>query len=270
MKNRYTTLTALFAVSVIALSSFAQEKGATALLNRKQSTTLTPVLTTPQATTVATPATPTTNFVSAIVKEKSKVSYSVHSRGFIQNPKTGVALYEVVTLRERGLWGNGCLTQLLLNDEGQPVAVLNTSASAGPGIALIQGASFVGGMYLFAEHLRPPKQNVNSNNSNSGNSGTGATTVNNNLSQTANGGAGGAGGTGGTSSAASSAMGGAGGTANATGGSVGNVTAAGGTANNTVSGGLGNGGTQSVIVNSGDANGNGQINLGGGTPVVNP
>ncbi len=155
---------------------------------------------------------------SAVSKEKSRLSYSIRSRGFVGS-------YEVVTLRERGFWGNGCLTQLLVDTNGNPVAVLNSSASAGPGIAMVQGASFVGGMYLFAEHLRPNK--VNSDNNNSGNSGGGTTTVNNN------------------NSAASE--GGAGGTANATGGS-----AVGGSA--TATGGSATGGTATSDATGGNVN----------------
>ncbi len=169
-------------LALCASSVFAQERGATALMGRQPLKQPTVAL-----QTVAQPAPRVsavqTNRVSTVVKEKSRISYSVHSRGFIGN-------YEIVTLRERGLWGNGCVTQLLVDARtGEPVVVLNSSASAGPGIAMVQGASFVGGMYLFAEHLRPNRENINSNNSNSGNAGTGSTTINN--SNTANGGAGG-------------------------------------------------------------------------------
>lgn len=59
MKTRFTTLTAILAATVIALPLFAQERGATALLNQKQSTTLTPVLSTPQTTTATVNTTPT-------------------------------------------------------------------------------------------------------------------------------------------------------------------------------------------------------------------
>ena len=256
-------------LSLCAFSVYSQERGAQLLLKSSPQTTLTPLLTTPETPApvvapAAAPAAPETNRVSALVSQKSKVSYSIRSRGFLQNPKTGAVLYEVLTLRERGLWGNGSLTQLLVNDEGQPVAVLNSSASAGPGIALIQGASFVGGMYLFAEHLRPPKQNVNSGNSNSGNSGTGSgngTTVNNSLSSTANGGAGGAGGS-------ANATGGAGGVASATGGNA-TSSATGGSATSSANN-TGAGSGQSVIVNSGNANGNGDIILGGSTAPAAP
>ena len=114
---------------------------------------------------------------SAIVSPKSGVTYSVHSRTFLKNPKTGEVTGELVTFRERGLWGNGCLTQLLLDDEGHPMAVLNASSSAGPGNALIQGASFVGGMYMFGEHIRPSKTSVN---------GGSASASNNNANSNAN------------------------------------------------------------------------------------
>jgi hypothetical protein len=124
---------------------------------------------------------------SAIVSPKSGVTYSVHSRTFLKNPKTGEVTGELVTFRERGLWGNGCLTQLLLDDEGHPMAVLNASSSAGPGNALIQGASFVGGMYMFGEHIRPSKTEVNggsastsNNNVNSNNNANNNAPVNNN------------------------------------------------------------------------------------------
>lgn len=243
---KITTVIALvLSIALVSTSAFAQEKGASALIAKQ----------TVKAQTTTTGS--ETNLCSAIVKEKTRASYSVHSRGFIQNPKTGAVVAEIVTFRERGLWGNGCMTQMLLNDEGKPIAILSSSASAGPGVALIQGASFVGGMYLFAEHLRP--SNVNSNNKNSGNSGTGSgngTTVNNNLSSTSNGGSSNA--TGGSSNATGGAGGAA--TSTATGGSS--------EANNTVSGGVGSGGAQSVIVNSGDAKGKGQIIFGG--EAVNP
>lgn len=261
MKQTVSIVIALI-VAFSGINIVAQEKGAEALMNMKSAPATNALMAKSTPVVAPTPEPPApveTNFVSAIVKEKSKVSYSVHSRGFIQNPQTREVVAEIVTFRERGLWGNGCVTQLLLDPEGRPMAVLNSSASAGPGIALVQGASFVGGMYLFAEHMRPPKQNINSGNSNSGNSGTGSTTVNNTLSATSQGGAGGS----------ASATGGLGGSATATGGtsSVGDVSATGGQANNTVSGGLG---AQNVIVNSGDARGRGQIILGGGAPVTNP
>ena len=107
---------------------------------------------------------------SAIVNPHSGVTYSVHSRGFLQNPKTGEVTAELVTFRERGLFGNGSLVQMLLNDEGQPLVVLSSSSSAGPATAIIQGASFVGGMYVFSENLRPNKSSttVNGGNANSG------------------------------------------------------------------------------------------------------
>lgn len=188
MKIKYSFLAVIGLVLALANSAFAQSpKGAEQLAARPARTEV------PQPT-------------SAIVNPKSGVTYSVHSRTFIKNPKTGEVTGELVTFRERGLWGNGCLTQLLLDDEGHPLAVLNASSSAGPGNALIQGASFVGGMYMFGEHIRPSKTEVNGGSSSSTSNGGNSTAV----------------GTGGNSSASSSATGG-----NATGG---NATATGGNA----------------------------------------
>jgi hypothetical protein len=220
-----TTFGALLAlVSFLAFSASAQTRGAEALLRPAAPTTPVPLLASSSAVTAAPAAQP--DRVSAVQKEKSRMTYSVHSRGFVGN-------YEVVTLRERGLWGNGCLTQVLVDNKGEIVAVLNSSASAGPGIAMVQGASFVGGMYLFAEHLRPSK--VNSDN----NGGTGnGTTVNN--SNSAEGGSA----TGGSSSATggSSSSTATGGSATAT-GTGGNATSTStSTSTSTATGGNGNGG----------------------------
>lgn len=165
----------ILVLALLASSVYAQDiKGGQALLGKP-----TPVLTTqaPAVVQTVSATVPQTNRVSAVSKATSRISYSIKSRGYVGN-------YEIVTLRERGLWGNGCLTQVLVDQKGEIVAILNSSASAGPGIALVQGASFVGGMYLLAEHMRPDKNNVNSNNDNSngdgsGNSGNGGATINN-------------------------------------------------------------------------------------------
>jgi len=149
---------------------------------------------------------------SAIVHPTSGLTYSVHSRGFIQNPKTGEVNAEIVTFRERGFWGNGTITQMLLDNEGHPIAVLNSSSSAGPGNALIQGGSFVGGMYLFAEHLRPNQSNVsNSGGNSSSSSGSSATATGGNATATGGNGNGGAGGTGNGGNGGSGGAGGHGG-----------------------------------------------------------
>ena len=228
----------LVLVLALGFSAFAQQGAGSSALLGKQSVTQTS--NTPE---------PQTNYVSALAKEKSRVSYSAHSRGFLRNPKTGEVTAEIVTLRERGLWGNGCVTQILVDNEGNPMGVLNSSASAGPGIAMVQGASFVGGMYLFAEHLRPSK--VNSDNNSSGNSGTGANTINNsNNSNVANGG------TGGTATGGQGGNGQGGNGGNGTGGQGGNG------GGRTHPNSPGNGG----IPGNGGQNGNGH----GHNPHANP
>lgn len=108
--------------------------------------------------------------LSPLLKDVTRPSHSAHLRATFVNPSNGVVTAYAVTLRERGFWGNGSLTQIIVDPDGNPVSVINSSASAGPGIAIVQGASFVGGMYMFAEHLRPSKTSVNNGNANSSNS----------------------------------------------------------------------------------------------------
>jgi len=179
--NKFISILALFAS--LSLSAIAQSPKGAELLTR-------PVQSNPttlgQTVSERIDPVPSAPVLSPLLKDVTRASHSAHLRATFVNPSNGTVTAYAVTLRERGFWGNGSLTQILLDPEGNPMGVINSSASAGPGIAMVQGASFVGGMYLFAEHLRPSKTSVNNGNSNSSNSQNSNTSVNSNSANNSN------------------------------------------------------------------------------------
>src|SRR6267142_6034834 len=87
------------------------------------------------------------------VKGSSTINSSLKSRGFI-------GPFEIISHRERGLFGPSKVETFVYDTRSQTLAVINPSSSPGVGIAIVNGGALVGASFLFGHSLRPDQNAI--------------------------------------------------------------------------------------------------------------
>lgn len=109
------------------------------------------------------PATKATNAPSAVDGKFPILSSHIKSLGTIGH-------YEIASAKVRGLDTPNVTALLALDTQTGQLAVLASGNSPGLGVAIVNGASSVGGSFLFGSKLRPDRTSVSNNSESEGSS----------------------------------------------------------------------------------------------------
>lgn len=136
-----------FIVGLVALAgnvTLAQEKGAQGLTSQQ-------AVTVENTNHIGKVLPSQTDRRSSVTGGSSTVNFNLKSRGF-------VGRYEVVNVRERGLFGPSTVATFIYDPTNDVIAVVQSSSSPGLGVAIVNGAAQAGSSFLFGSNLKPNRE----------------------------------------------------------------------------------------------------------------